>query len=132
MLFRSDGLGTGIAKAEGERILAEQREQRDRDQARLVAGDMGEPGLGPLRKQDTDAVAGAEAGARQQIGELVGVTAHVAETPALHLPVLALVDQRQRAVAVLVADVGAEIVASRNVPAETAGQRLVAGRRLST
>lgn len=41
--------GAGIAEAEGERILAEQREQRDGDQAGLVAGDMSEGGLRPLR-----------------------------------------------------------------------------------
>ena len=63
------GLRAGIAQAEFEAVLAEEREERDHDGAEAVGGEMGERGFGSLGQQHRDPVAAGDAVAGERVGE---------------------------------------------------------------
>ncbi len=88
---------------------------------------MGIGGFRRLRQQDADAIAALYALGAKQVGGLVGPVAELA-VGELSVAIRAGVDQRQpvrlsRRPAV--ADIDADIIEIRNVPAETAAQLLI-------
>lgn len=111
-----------------ERVDAEQREERHRDGAELVRGEVRDGRFGALREKDTDAVAAPQAGAHEAVREPVRGIPQVVERDAGHVALRRFVDQREASAAVrpFVADVHADVVAGRNVPREAGEQVVVA------
>ena len=68
-LVGDDGLGAAVGKPELQRVLAEQREQRHRDQAGAERRQMCDRQLHRLREEHADAVAAHETIGLQRIGE---------------------------------------------------------------
>ena len=113
----------GILQAIAERIDAEQHRQRQRDAAELVDRDMAGRHFRRLRQQDGDAVAARNAVRAQHIGEPVGGLAQPAVGDGVFAPVRPRMQdgepvglERRPAVA----DIDADIVARRHLPAELA------------
>ncbi len=125
-LVGDDGLGAAVRQAEFERILAEEGEERHRDQARLPRRDMGDPRLRRLRQKDREPVAAPQAMGAQHIGEAVRELPYVGEGVALLAMALVEEDEGERAAALAIADIDADVVARRDLPAEPPDHLLVA------
>ena len=116
-------LRAGILQAVGQRIGAEQHRDRQRHGAEFVDRDMGGHDFRRLRQQDGDAVAARDAMRAQHIGEPVGGLAQDAEADGVFASIGMNVQDREP-VRLLrrpaVADIDADIVARRHLPAELA------------
>ena len=116
-------LGAGILQAVGQRIGAEQDGDRQRDGAELVDRDMRGGDFRHLRQHDGDAVAARDAMRAQHIGEPVGGVAQGAVADRV-LPPVGMDMQDGEPVRLVhrpaVADIDADIVARRDIPAELA------------
>ena len=62
-----------VAQPVVERLGTEQKRERKRDCTELVARDMGNRGLGPLRKDDGDLVVATHTQPAQRVGQPVGL-----------------------------------------------------------
>ena len=115
-----DGAGFAVLQAELERLLAEEREERDRDEAGFVRGYVDDGRFVPLGQQDGDAVASLDALGAKQVGEPVREADDVPETEGRHLA--GGVDFDEGGVVasrrVAVGDVHADVEALRDRPAE--------------
>ena len=89
---RSLGIGHPVL----QRLLAEQREQRQHDGAHAVAGEMAEREFGALAQEHGDAVALVDAARGKRIGEPRAGGQELAERPVAHRSIGILDDQRQR------------------------------------
>ena len=69
-------LGLGIVQPVFERVGTEQERQGHRDRAQLVAGDVRDRGLGPLRQDDRDLVAAAHIQRGERVGQPIGLLLH--------------------------------------------------------
>ena len=115
--------GAGILQAIGQRIRAEQHGDRQGDGAELVDRDMRGRHFRRLRQHDGDAVAALDALRAQHVGETIGGFAQGAEADGLFAPVrMHMQDGEPRGIGVCpaVADIDADIVARRHLPAELA------------
>ena len=116
-------LGAGILQPVGQRIGPEQHRERQRDGAELVDRDMGGGDFRRLRQQDRDAVAARDAMRAQHIGEPVGGLAQPAIGDGVLAPVRPHMQDGEPAGLArrpAVADIDADIVARRHLPAELA------------
>ena len=123
-------LGAGILQPVGQRIRPEQDRDRQRDRAKLVDRDMGGGDFRRLRQQDGDAVAALDAVRAQHIGEPVRGLAQGAVADGVFAPVRMDVQDGEPAGLSLrpaVADIDADIVARRHLPAELAIDVVVIG-----
>ncbi len=125
-LVGDDGLGAAVRQAERQRILAEEGEERHRDEARLPRRDMGDRRLRRLRQQDREPVATPQAMGAQHVGEAVRELADVGEGEALLAMPLVEEDEGEAVAALAVADIDADVVARRDLPAEPPDHLLVA------
>ena len=116
--------GAAVAQPVFQRLRPEQGEQRDRDQPRLEAGDMGNRRLRRLRQQHGQPVTALKPMRRQHIAEPVGQPPHLREGMTANGAVLLLHDQGHPAgiIGVLVADIDADVVAVRDLPREAPGK----------
>ena len=121
-------LRSAIAQAIGQRVGAEQCRQRHGDGAELIGCHMGDWHQPPLRQQDRDPVAFADATLAQRIRKTVRLRPQLAIADGHDRPVgldlqdrdLAGIDGRPA-----VAAIDADIVALRNPPAEGSAQALI-------
>src|SRR3954469_25597084 len=67
-----DRARAAVLQAELERLLAEEREERDGDHPRLPRGEVRDRRLVALREQDRDAVAALQAAGDEDVCESVG------------------------------------------------------------
>lgn len=111
-----------------ERVDAEQREERYRDRAEFVRGEVRDGRFGPLREKDADPVAAPQAGTREAVREPVRSIPQVVEREARNVALRRFVDQREASAAVgpFVAHVHADVVARRKVPPEAGEEVIVA------
>ena len=128
-LVGHDRPGAGIRQAKFQRVLAEQREQRNRDKTSAKRRQMHDRQFQRLRQEHRDAVAAPEAILPQHIGEPAGHFGHLVERGARRRTVLVDIDQRQppRTVGMAVAAGGGDIEPRRDVPAEIAVEGVVVG-----
>src|SRR5713101_3166714 len=91
-----DRARAAVLQPELQGLLAEQLEERDRDQARLVHGDVGDRGLLPLRQEDRDAVAARQPVRDQHVGEPVRQLLDRRESELGDLPRGLDLDERRR------------------------------------
>ena len=123
--------GAGILQPVGDRVDAEQHRERQRDGAELVDGDVDRRDLRRLRQQDRDAVAARNAVGGEHIGEPVRGLAQRAIGHLVDAAVGAHVEDGNAArfgLRPAVADVDADIVARRHLPAERTVERIVVAR----
>ena len=127
--IRDDRSGAGIGEPEFQRVLAEQREQRDRHQARAKRRQMRDRQFQRLRQEHRDAIAANQAVRLQHVGKTAGELGYLVERRPRRRAVLVDIDQREAAgaVGVAVAAHGGEVEPSRNVPAEIAVEGVVVG-----
>ena len=103
-----------------QRLGAKRREQRDGDGAELIDGDMHVSRFGRLRQQDADAIAARNVVDAEQICGLIGEVAELT-VGKFAGTVRAYVDEREAfrlRGRPAVADIDADIVARRHLPAE--------------
>ena len=128
-----DRRSTRVGETVLERLLAEQREERQRDHPRLVAGEMRDRGLGRLREEDGEALAASDAVGGERIGEPARKCAHVGEAVALE-PSALLEEEKCRGVArcrgVALAAGDRHVEGGRHAPAEALVHLVVALARL--
>ena len=117
-----DGLGAGVLKAELQRVLAEQREQRHRDETGTERGQMRDRQFQRLRQEHRDAIAAHQSVGLQHIGEAAAVAAQLVERRPLRRAVLVDIDQCEAAgtVGIAVAAGLRDVEPRRDVPAEIA------------
>ena len=116
-------LGAGILQAIAQRIRAEQHRDRQRDRAELVDRDMGGGDFRRLRQHDGDAVAARNAVRAQHVGEPVRHLAQGAVADGVLAAVGAHMQDGEPAGLLrrpAVADIDADIVTRRHLPAELA------------
>ena len=120
-------LRTTVVQAIGNRIAAEQHRAWPRHHAALPARDVGDGALRILREQQADAVTALEAEARQRVGELIGVFAHLGKRIAVDVLLRVFIDQcHARGLAgPAVTHIVGDVVELRNVPLEVAVDFLV-------
>ncbi len=128
-LIRDDGFRAGIGEAEFQRILAEQREQRHRDEARTERREMRHRQFQRLRQKHADAIAALQAVRLQHVGEAAREIAQLVEAGVGDAAVRVEIDQRQfsRAIGMAVAGGGRDVEARRHLPAEIAIEFVVVG-----
>ncbi len=128
-LGRADqGDRRAVGQAVGEGVRPEQGEQRDRDRAQLVDGEMRLRRLEALRQQDADPVAGLNPQAHKRVRQAVGARTQILEADGAHAGIGPL-DQRRRVRRLRRPAVAAglrDVVARGHVPAEFAHQGVVA------
>ena len=120
--------GAGILQAIGNRIRPEQQRGRQRDRRELVDRDMRGGDFRHLRQENCDAVAAFHALRAQHIGEAIGGVLQPAEGDVvvtairmhMHDRDAARIERRPA-----VADIHADIVIGRNLPAELAIELVV-------
>ena len=117
-----DGLGAGVLKAELQRVLAEQREQRHRDETGTERGQMRDRQFQRLRQEHRDAIAAHQSVGLQHIGEAAAVAAQLVERRPLRRAVLVDIDQCEAAGAVGIAVAAGlrDVEPRRDVPAKIA------------
>jgi len=123
--------GTGIPQPIGDRLHPEQHGQRQRDGAELVDGDVAHCDGRPLRQQDRDPIAAPNAAGRERVGEPVRGFTQLAVIHFFNFAIGPHVENRSTRridLCPAVADVDANIVARRNLPAERAVERGVLAR----
>ena len=111
---------TAVGEPELQRVLAEQREQGDRNQAGLPRRDVGNRRLHGLRHENAHPVAPFQAAADQNVGQPVGQLLQRPEGVFDRLAILVLDDQGDgvgAAAGVLVADVHPHVEAFGDLPA---------------
>ena len=120
LLIGDDCPRAAVLQPELERFLAEEREERHRDEARLVRRKVGDGGLVPLRKEHRHAIAPLDALRAEHVGKAIGEPRDVAEAERRHLA--QSVDFEERGLVprggVAVRDVRADVEAVRDRPAE--------------
>ena len=85
--------GAAVGEAIADRLGAEQHEERQRDGAELLDGDVDDQDLGALRQMDADDDAAADAEVGQNVGAAVGLPGDLAEAPGTQRAVGLLVEQ---------------------------------------
>ena len=121
----------GILEPIGDRVDAEQHCQRQRNCAELVDGDVAHCDGRPLRQQDRDPIAAPNAAGRERVGEPVRGFTQLAVIHFFNFAIGPHVENRSTRridLCPAVADVDANIVARRNLPAERAVERGVLAR----
>ena len=122
-----DEPGAAVGKAVAQRVRAEKRGQRNRDESCLVRAKVGDRGRRDLREDDRDAIAGLETKPSERVGHAVGQLAELTErvTP------LAVrnVYQRQPARRQRVSAGGADVEARWHPPAKALIDLLVSRAR---
>ena len=113
-----DGRGPGVGKPVFDRLLAEQREQRQHDGAHPVAGEMADRELGALTQEHRDPVALADATRDQRVGQPRTGGQQLPEGPVAHRAVRVLDDHRQRVGRMPFADGAADVEPLGPGPAE--------------
>ena len=108
----------GIGQPIFQRLLAEQREQRQHDGAHAVARKMAERELGALAQEHAHPVALADAARDERIGEPRARGQELAERPVAHRSVGVLDDQGQRVRRMALAHRPADVEPLRPRPAE--------------
>ncbi len=128
-LIGDDGLRFRIGQAIFQRVLAEQREQRNRDHAGTECRDMRDRQFQRLRQEHRDAVALHETVGLEHVGKAPRHLRDLVERGARGGAVLVDIDQRQpaRSVRVPIAARVRHVEASRNVPAEIAVEIVIGG-----
>ncbi len=120
-------LGPRIGQPVLQPLLAEQGEQRQRDGAQLVGGEMGQQRLRHLPQQHRHPVAARHPVLDQRIGEPVRVARELGEAVFAHLAIRPEIDQRQPAglgIGPFLAHVPGHVVARRHLPAVLVAQAL--------
>ncbi len=118
------GRGLGVGQAIFQRLLAEQREQRQHHGAHAIGRDVADRELGALAQEHADAVALADALGGQRVGEPRAGGEQLAEGPVAHRPVSSLDNECQRFARMSLADGAAHVESFGPGPAELA-HRLV-------
>ena len=124
---------TGVLQAEFERVLAEQHEQRDGDQPRLVERDVGDGRFRRLREQHPAPIAGRHPVRLEHVREPVRGALDVEKAIAPGAARFVLDDEGKRprvGVRVPVAGVDAHVVEVGNAPLEARTEPCVIGRPL--
>ena len=129
--IRDQGPCAGILEAVGDRLEPEQHRQRQRDRAEFVDGNVAHCDGRSLWQEDRDAIALGNPARSKRVGQPIRGLAQCAVTDLLHRAIRTQVkngSSRRIDPRPAVADVNADIVERRDLPAERAIERAVFAR----